>query len=233
MAFRAQETIAALGLMLAPALYAAEVRAGAVHDHFRGGGRGELIAAEDTLRFGEANDAGHNWRLAWDDIQQLWISPREVRVTTYKDTWWRLGEDREYRVTAAPGVTFEPLYTALKNRLDQRLVAALSDEPPAIRWELPAKLREKFGGPEGVLAVAADRVVFRSPERGASRTWRIAGIESVSSSGAFDLTITTLEKSFTFQLKRPLRADQYDSLWRRLNESKQLDYIRSIGEKQQ
>ena len=233
MAFRAKEAAASIGIMLAPFLHAAEVSTSALHDHLRGAGRGELIATDESLRFEESGeDADHKWTLAWDDIQQLWIGPAELRVVTYEDRKWRLGRDREHRLRAAPGSSFEPLYGALKDRLDQRLVAALSDAPATALWELPAKLRTRFGGPEGTLIAGVDRIVFRSPERGESRTWRMEDVESVSSSGAFDLTITTLERSFTFQLKRPLRPAQYESLWRRANDSKQLDFIRSIGEKQ-
>jgi hypothetical protein len=163
-------------------------------------------------------------------------------VLTYADTWWKLGADREYELEAAPGASFGDLYTALKGKLDQRLVAAIADLPADILWRAPAKLRERFGGPDGVLLVADDRIVFDSAEKGKSRTWRLDDVESVATSGLFDLTLTTFERSkrdygdrkaFSFQLKQPLAASQYNELWRRLNQSKQLGYIRSIQEKQQ
>ena len=52
-----------------------------------------------------------------------------------------------------------------------------------------------------------------SEKNGASRTWRYQDIENISSSGPFQLTITTFErakthygdlKGFNFELKRPL-----------------------------
>ena len=39
---------------------------------------------------------------------------------------------------------------------------------------------------------------------------------------AFDLAITTLEKEFRFQLKRPLTADEYKMLWRNVQRAKGL-----------
>jgi hypothetical protein len=69
----------------------------------------------------------------------------------------------------------------------------------------------------------------------------LTDIDNVSSSGPFDLTITTFEraklsygdrKAFNFQLKQRIDERQYEALWRRLNQSKQLDYITAIKEKQ-
>ncbi|HYP09480.1 MAG TPA: hypothetical protein VER03_24865 [Bryobacteraceae bacterium] len=244
MAFRAKEAAIAVGLVVAmAAAQAAEVRVDVRHDHWRGRGVGSLVASEKGLSFQETGGkAEHQWTLAWDDIQQLWISPTELRVLTYADRPWRLGADREYRLEAQGESTFGPLYSELKDRLDQRLVAALGDAPAEVLWSAPAKLRQRFGGPEGVLRVAADRIVFDSAEKGEARTWRVSDIENVSSSGPFDLSITTFERArgayadrrvFTFQLKQRMPNGEYDALWRRLNRWKQLDYVRAIQEKQQ
>lgn len=74
-----------------------------------------------------------------------------------------------------------------------------------------------------------DSIEYKSEERDASRTWPFFQIENVSSSGPFDLTITTFERDgsrfagrrdFRFQLKVELTEDQYNALWRRLNQSR-------------
>lgn len=228
--------------MLAAAAQAAEVAVDVRHDHLRGHGAGTLTATDSGLSFRETiGKAKHGWALAWEDIQQLWVSPKTVRALSYRDTWWKLGADREYELDAAPGATFEALYTALKQKLDRRLVAGLADAPEGTLWRAPAKLREKFGGAEGTLLVASDRLVFDSPEKGKSRTWRLEDIDNVSSSGPFDLTLVTFERSkgdygdrkgFTFQLKQPLAESRFNDLWRRLNRSKQIGYITRIQEKQ-
>jgi hypothetical protein len=66
----------------------------------------------------------------------------------------------------------------------------------------------------------------------------------ISSSGPFDLTITTFERSgenyaghkdFHFQLKRPLTEAEYEGLWRKVNQAKGLQILnssKSSGEKQ-
>jgi hypothetical protein len=246
MAFRGKEAAAACGLMLAlvSAGWAVNTTVEVRHDHLRGEGAGVLRASDAGLRFQERgkNAADHQWTLAWADIQQLWVSPGKLRVLTYADVWWKLGTDREYELAAAPGASFAPLYSASQDRLDQRLVGAFAEELSDLLWETPVKRRERFGGPEGVLQVGHDRIVFTSAEKGKSRTWRLTDIENVSSSGPFDLTLTTFERSksdygsrkaFNFQLKQPLSESSFNALWRRLHKNKQIEYLSSIQEKTQ
>jgi hypothetical protein len=232
MAFRAQE--AALGLMLAAGLLGADASVAVRHDHLRGYGTGSVTANESGLSFAESGDkAKHKWTLSWDDIQQVWISPKKLRVLLYADTWWKLGADREYELDAAPDATFAALQAALREKLDGRVVVALADTASEVLWRIPAKLRERFGGPEGVLVVGADRIVFESPEKGKSRTWLFSDIDNISSSGPFDFTVTSFERSkgdygdrrsFNFQLKERLAESRYNELWRKLNGSKQVSY---------
>ena len=116
---------------------------------------------------------------------------------------------------------------------------ALAGPSPAPLWELPVKLRRGFGGSEGVLSVSEDLIVYRSRERDESRSWRIQDIESVSSGGPYDLTISTPEKQgllrsgptdFRFQLKRPMPEERYQALWRSVVRGKGLAILQ--GEKQ-
>jgi hypothetical protein len=182
----------------------------------------------------------HQWTLPWNDIQQVWISPSEIRVLSYADTWWKLGADREFRLKAAPEQTFESVYPELRRKLAEKVTAAFASDSAVVLWELPVKLRKRFGGSEGILQVSETTVSYRSKEKAESRTWSLTDIDNVSSSGPFDLTITTYERSrldygdrrtFNFQLKQRLDERRYQMLWRRLNQSKQLDYITSTQEK--
>jgi hypothetical protein len=71
-----------------------------------------------------------------------------------------------------------------------------------------------------VLEIGEDRIVFKTAQKDDSRTWRLRDIENISSSGPFDLTITTLEKPYRFQLKQMLSEARYNELWRKLNDTK-------------
>src|SRR5207302_1412618 len=101
-------------------------------------------------------------------------------------------------------------------------------------WEIPVKHLLRFGGDEGVLQAGPDEIVYQSGNQAESRTWRYQDIENISSSGPFQLTITTFErakthygnlKGFNFELKQRLEEAQYNDLWRRLNQSKGLKYL--------
>ena len=95
---------------------------------------------------------------------------------------------------------------------------------------------QRFGGDEGVLQVGPDEIVYKSADKAESRTWRYEDIENISSSGPFQLTITTFErakthygslKGFNFELKQRLEEARYNDLWLRLNQSKGLKILNS------
>lgn len=62
-------------------------------------------------------------------------------------------------------------------------------------------------------------------EAARSRTWRIQDLENVSSSDPFDLTVTTHEREFRFQLKQALNEARYQELWLRVNRVRGLQIL--------
>lgn len=181
----------------------------------------------------------HHARWDYEDIQQIHLSPQKLTVLTYEDRKWLLGMDKQWEFRLGPGQTFDAAYDLLKNRLDQRFVAAFAERDFRPVWEIPVKLLGRIKGSEGILEVGTDRIVYRTDARNASRTWRLADIENVSTSGPFQLTITTHErakfhygnlKAFNFQLKRALNEKQYDQLWQHVNGAKGLEFLRPFRE---
>jgi hypothetical protein len=251
MEFRIEKRTGALliGLALgAPAILAQDLRYDVWHGHSRvpnirkAGNMGTLtisdagVSFEETYKIGQKPRNPHAWRWDYQDIQQLKIAPKLLTVLTYKDNLWKLGADREYRFDLVGDKTFEDAYQLLKGRLDQRLVAAIPDRLPNVLWEIPVKHLLRFSGDEGVLQVGSDAIVYRSANQAESRTWRFEDIENISSSGPFDLTITTFErakthygnlKGFNFELKQRLEEPKYNELWLRLNRSKGLTILDS------
>jgi hypothetical protein len=248
MEFRSQKAIGALIAVVLPAAPAAfgeqQFRYEARHDHLRKGGEGKLLIDDQGVSFEESGKKGkkskHAWRWAYGDIQQLEMSPKTLRVLTYKDNRWKLGADREYRFDLTAGGSFSDAYAFLKDRLDQRFVAVLPDKAVRAAWELPVKHLLRFGGSEGVLGFGEDRVVYTTDQKDESRTWRFADIENVSSSGPYQLTITTYErarshygnlKGFNFQLKRKLDDNRYNELWMKVNQTKGLKILDTYRER--
>jgi len=208
------------------------------HDHWRKSCTGTLEVGPDGMAYTETSGKKkeHVWKWSYQDIQQLELGGKRLRVVTYEDNGWKLGADRELRFDLRDG-DFTGAYRMLKDRLDQRLVAAIADEPAAVRWEVPVKLLGRMKGTDGLLKVGRERVVFETGKAGHARTWRYEDIENVSTNGPFQLTLTTHERAkshygnlrgFNFQLKSRLREDQYMELWRRLNQTKGLPVLTSL-----
>lgn len=213
---------------------AAELRYQVRHDHFWGSGQGVLSISERGMQYREEGRRAHRWDWSWDDVQQLLLARRTLKVLTYEDNRWQLGRDRSHRFELAGAGSFEELWMLLKDRLDRRLVAALAAPEGELWWTVPVKLMRPFGGDHGELMVTSAGVVFRSRSREGSRTWRWSDLDSVSRTGPFQLTLLTYERaladygglrSFTFQLKRELKEESFRRLWLRLN---QVQGLRSL-----
>jgi hypothetical protein len=247
MAFRSKAQISALLILgLSASSFAAEPFAFEVrHRHLRKGAAGALHVSDDQLTFEErGKHKAHSRQWRFDNIQQLTLSSEVLRILTYEDSRLKLGQDREFVFDSLPEDLATKLYPVLSRRLDQRFVAALADDRVNALWEVPAKLRRWNGGSNGAIVVGADQVVYQTDSPEQSRTWRTKDIDMISSSGPFDLTITTFElagsnyaghEDFHFALKRPLAEAEYDGLWRRVNQAKGLQILNSSipeGEKQ-
>ena len=179
------------------------------HKHLNGGCAGAMTVDENGVRFTGAKK--HAWSWKYEDIQELRLSPERIYILTYKDRKLRLGEDRAYNFTGK--VPAEELYALLRERMDQRFVAAVGQAIGLPTWSVPAKHLRPIVGSEGTLEFGADAIVYSTSARDESRTWRYSDIESIGSSGPFQLTITTLEKPFNFQLKQPITEARYNQLW--------------------
>ena len=213
------------------------------HRHPHNGATGVLRVAADRITFEESGTHkahSRQWRI--EDIEQLTLSPAMLRILTYEDQGWKLAKDREFVFDNLPEDLAATLYPMFSSRLDQRFVAALSDSQVTTLWEMPAKLLGRPGGSQGDILIGTDHIVFRTEAREQSRTWRIKDIDMISSSGPFDLTITTFElaganyaghKDFHFALKRPLAEGEYNDLWRNVNQAKGLQILNtSIPERE-
>ncbi len=235
MEFRIEARIGAI-LILAAMLAAAQT-ATARHKHARGNEPGELQVTAEGISFSELGKGQkHSRTWKYEDIQQLELSTSTIQILTYEDQKWVLGRDREYEFIALPPGFSDKVYVAWRDRLDQRFIADLPDKQVRVQWEVPAKLLGTIQGSQGVIRVGEDRIVYQTDKPGQSRTWRLEDINNIASAGPFDLSVVTSEHSgafnsgsreFRFQLKQPLPEARYNDLWRRLNLSKQAEFVRT------
>ena len=235
MAFRVEKTIGAFLVVLSalPPAKAEQVTIPVRHKHLRKGGTGELVIGASSMSFRESGKRqGHSREWAYEEIQQLYIAPNSIRVLTYEDVSWKLGKDREYVFDQLAEGAVQRVRDAVLGRMDERqVVVSIPNLSIAPIWQIKAKLAEGRGGSEGVVLVGEQAIVYKSAEPDASRTWYFRQIENISSSGPFDLTVTTFEqdasrlagrRDFRFQLKTELSEERYNALWRGLNESRLL-----------
>ena len=213
---------AAACLILGGAIVAFAAQFPVRHEHLRNGCDGIMTADETGVQFGGSKK--HVWSWRYEDIQELRLEPKKIRIVTYKDNKLRLGADKEYVFIG--DLPAKDLYEFWKRRMDQRFVAALpeSAEEDAGKdpFEIPVKLLKRITGSEGSLAFGADSIVYSAGSPGESRTWRYSDIDNISSSGPFQLTITTFErarshygdrKGFNFELKQPITEARYNQIW--------------------
>ncbi len=196
-------------LILASAMWAQGAQFTVRHEHLRRGCIGTMTVDENGVSFTGARK--HAWSWKYEDIQELTLAPESIHVLTYKDSKLRLGADRGYTFTGK--IPAGELYALLRERMDQRFVAALGEALGLPTWSVPVKHLRPVVGSEGLLSFTAGAIVYSTPTRDESRTWRYSDIESIASSGPFQLTITTLEKGFDFQLKQPITEAMYNQLW--------------------
>jgi hypothetical protein len=184
----------------------------------------QVLTAKQQAKVSKGKKPPKLERARWEyqDIQQLWVSPEKLVIVTYKDRKWLLGIDKEFEFYfTGKGQSFTAAYDFLKKKLDQRFVAAVADPKVEALWEIPAKLLGALEGSDGVLQVGTDRIVYKTDKKGQSRTWRLEDIENVSTSGPFQLTLTTYERAKThygsaglaFSLN-PKRREAFDLLKR-------------------
>ncbi len=201
------------------------------HQHLRKGAMGQIEIGESSISFKEAGkNSAHSWEWKYEEIQQLTLSPSELRILSYENAKWQAGRDREYRFYQLPKDFASQVSALLRSRLDQRFVAHLRDPDVKLQWQVGAKLLHRFGGSQGTLLFTEEQIAFKT-DSGASHTWLYNDIENISTSGRFDMSVTTSERSgwsrapvtdYHFQLKQALTEDRYNDLWRRVNRARGL-----------
>jgi hypothetical protein len=191
----------AICLILASAAWAQQfpVR----HDHVRKYCAGTLTVDDKGITF---KGPKHSWTWAYQDIQQLTLERNSIHILSYKDrSSLKLGKDFNYNFSGK--IPASELYARWSAALDQRFVANLPEIGDRPGVKIPAKLLGLTKGTEDTLVFADDRVGF------GAHTWRYSDIRSIASSGPFQLTLTTFEKQFRFQLKQPITESVYNQLW--------------------
>jgi hypothetical protein len=219
---------ACAGLILAAAFgQAQELEYPARHKRLRRDCLGLVRLEADKLAFAGRCSEKKEQRLEWpyQELQTLELFADRVKLRGYRDRTPLGGKDEEWEFRFEVKVKPAELYLHFRDRMDRRLIARIPHDEGVPLWSAPAKDRRQIRGHQGILIAYPWGLVFRSPEPGASRTWRDSDLDNISSSDPLQLVVATLEGEFEFQLKRELDRAKYEELWMRLNRPRGLSLI--------
>lgn len=234
MAFRSQTHVVALVAVVAGTLMAQELH---VPVELQRAGRnelGELRFDGDGAHFVPVTQPKFAFDVTWQDIQQLSVSARAVRIRTYEDQRWKLGRDRELQLSRREGTFRAGDVLLLRRWLPSKLSTGLAVPGADLWWSVPAKWNRGLGGSVGTLSVWSDRVTFASDKGGRDATWFDRDLIQVVKSGRFGLMLTTAEPSrffhagertVSFQTQEEVDDRRVDALWRRLQRAANLGFI--------
>lgn len=197
------------------------------HNHIHGSSRGQLIIDNAGIRYQSANPKEQRqWN--YDNIQEVqFLSGRKLNLVSYEDSRWRFGGDRIYKFELTDGTIPDGLVAFVTSRFPKPISDRLPAKSVAGRFEIPVKHLHRTGGCQGKLVIAENGISFISRDAKDSRFWRYSDLESVGTSGPYDLRLGTYEhgplqygdtKEFRFQLKKRLDEAAYRFVWSRVNE---------------
>jgi hypothetical protein len=208
------------------ALQAQEVRFPVQHDRLLRDRVGELVFGETGIEYQTKNKRdARTWK--YEDIQQLGLlSPKELTISTYEDSRWKLGKDLFYRFTITVGEITPALWTILQAKLKRPVVSALIPPDIAAKFTILVKHLRGFSGTQGVLEISDEYIVYKTATPKDSRIWRYQDISSVGTTGSYQLRLTSMdragnefssERNFVFSLKKRLEPAAYDFIWWKIN----------------
>jgi hypothetical protein len=214
------------------------------HDHAIGSGAGELRITADGFEFrGEGEEARHNHVWRDEDLKRVEVRARKIELFAYeaaripilpRELPWvketksvRIGSERQYEFHRTdgeiPADVVRSLLARFKRPVATTVVPNEADDSGKLLFEIPVFHRHVSGGESGTLRVYERHVVFAADTEDHSRHWRYSDIRDVGRLGRYQFELATWEhkrwtdgKSYVFDLKRPMMADEYETLWRQL-----------------
>ena len=196
-----------------------------MHDHFRGGCKGNLLFGDSTVEYvAEKKEHSRTWK--YEDIQQLAIAPERIAILTYHTRKIKLGADQIFNFKLLSGSVSDQFRSEVAGKLARPIVSEILPGKMDARFSIPARHRLFLGDSQGILEFGGEYVAYRSEKPGESRIWRYDELLSIGSTGPFQLRIGALqktggeygeEKNYVFDLKRRMASEEYDFIWGKIN----------------
>jgi hypothetical protein len=187
------------------------------HEHTVGSCTGTVTFFATDIRF-ETKNEKHQRTWSYPDVKFFEIvSAGELEIHSYEDEGvFKLGSDRDYTFKLTQGQITNELYQLLVEKSPRAVVTKVIFPGTETVQEIPVRHRHTFGGCQGVLTIAQDKVIYKTGHEGDSRIWRLKDLESFASNDPFHLRLSTAFETFNFDLKLPLQEAAYEHLWKAL-----------------
>lgn len=186
------------------------------HKHSWGAAEGRLTIGEDGIVFDEEGKTHHR-RWPYTELRRVEIaSPNELVLYTYEDLKYRLGTEKRFKLTILDGEISSEIYRFLLSKTTRPLLTRVPYESGPFAFTLPVKRRGTFRSSQGELKVGDDRIVYETSHPKDSRIWLYKDVQSIGLVDPYQFRLSTFLESFTFDLKTPMSAAQYDYLWKRI-----------------
>ncbi len=219
--------VVVLLFMTSSALYGKDYSFKVRHHHLKGSCKGDLIINESGIRY-QTSLTKDQRQWSFDDIQEIqFISDRDLNLVTYEDSRQRLGGDRIFKFELQDNTIPKDLVAFLNLKFPKPISYRLKVQDQGARYEFPVKHLHRIGGCQGKLVIAEDGISYLSSKTGESRHWRYSDLQSIGSSGLYELRLGTYEhgplqygdtKEFRFQLKTKLDDAAYRFAWSYIND---------------
>ena len=200
------------------------------HDHFIGGGHGQLTIDEEGITFESEKKEPHSRKWKYANLQEVKIeTPTRFQILTYEDVWWKCNRDRLFEFKVLGSQITPEVVQLLRRQLPALVVSAVFEEPEDVAHSFLAKHRHALGGGcEGELIFSEGGIYYASSKSEHSRFWPFHEIRGLGRTSLFDLRVTVLERSstlgsernFRFQLKHPMGGKVFEDFWRTVYEPK-------------
>lgn len=192
------------------------------HPHLLGGCTGKLTVHTEGIEY-VTEESKHARKWSYLDLKRIEISSRhELTLYTYRDSKYRLGADEKFKFKLQDGEVRAEIYHFLLSRALRPLVTRVPfpSGSDSSAFSLQVKHVHVLGGCEGALKVGEDQIIYETSHPKDSRVWFYRDIESIGLMNEFAFRLTTILKTYTFDLKERMTSAQYDFIWARVYQLK-------------
>lgn len=210
------KAIASLLLLTAVGAHAADSFEFAVfRDHIPRKEAGRLVISENGVSYRSTHQKTVIDIPLVNVFQADVSKPKIIRIETYDITKKTFLGRQIYVFRLQSGVHDEILTRFLSRALQRPVIGAFGAAPQS-EAVIRAYHRHRLGGCHGTIRIDSDAIRFASDRPEDSRTWLFRDIETLGTMNPFHFRVSTLAKTFNFDLKEILPEGAYDIAVRRV-----------------